>query len=516
MVLGDVAVSKVMREAAFPPDTPHALLARRYLAALLAADRRQASLMILGAVKDGLSVRDAYIDVLQPVQWELGRLWYLETISTAQEHLATATTQLVMSQLYPSIFNAERAGRTLVATCVEGELHELGVRMVSDFFEMAGWDAFYLGASTPMTDVVATVAERCADLVAISVTLSWHVPVAAALVRALRTDARTSSVPILVGGRPFMEAPDLWRAMGADASVAQADQAVAVGERLLRTRDRSAVRPELPAADWPMPSSAVAVHEHFDELTRLNNELATLQREGARKAAQLERLGKEKDRLLGVVSHDLRNPLSVIASYTDLLLSGGVGHLDHRQRKALESVARMSRFMFGLVEDLLDFSSFESGQVTLDRHLFDLAFEIADASEANQLLAAPKNIRIEPLCPERLLIHADQFKIRQVLNNLLSNAVNYSRPGSLIRVRAWQRHDTVQLTVTDQGPGIPKGELDRLFAPFGRTSVRGTAGEKSTGLGLAIVRRIVEAHGGHIRVQSKVGRGSRFVVSLPR
>lgn len=325
MILCDAAASKLLREVGREPSAPNALLARRYLAALLAGDRRQASQIILDAVKDGLPIRDVYIEVLQPVQWELGRLWHLDRISTAQEHLATATTQLVMSQLYPSIFNAERAGRTLVATCVEGELHELGVRMVSDFFEMAGWDAVYLGASTPVQDVVAIVAERHADLVAISVTLSWHVPVAAALARRLRTDARTSSVPILVGGRPFTQAPDLWRAVGADATVEQANQAVAVGERLLRTGERSAAPPELPAGGWPLPSSAVAAHDLFDELMRLNNELATLQREGARKAAQLERLGKQKDHLLGVVSHNLRNPLSVIASYTDLLLSESWG-----------------------------------------------------------------------------------------------------------------------------------------------------------------------------------------------
>lgn len=176
----------------------------------------------------------------------------------------------------------------------------------------------------------------------------------------------------------------------------------------------------------------------------------------------------------------------------------------------------MSRFMFGLVEDLLDFSSFESGQVTLTRQPFDLAAEIADARDANQLLAAPKNIRIETRCPERLPLHGDQRKVRQVLNNLLSNAVSYSAPGNRIRVRASQRDDTVELTVTDRGPGIPKAELERILVPFGRGSVRGTAGEKSTGLGLAIVRRIVEAHGGRIRVQSKVGTGSRFIVTLPR
>ena len=105
-------------------------------------------------------MRDVYLHVFQRSQYEIGRLWQSNQISVAQEHLCTAATQLIMSQLYPFIFGTERRNRRVVAACVGGDLHEIGIRMVADFFEMDGWDTFYLGANVPITDIVQTVIDR--------------------------------------------------------------------------------------------------------------------------------------------------------------------------------------------------------------------------------------------------------------------------------------------------------------------------------------------------------------------
>jgi methanogenic corrinoid protein MtbC1 len=215
------------------PGEPLAELAQGFLDALLAGDRRAASRLVLDAVDAGTSVKDVYLHVFQPSQREIGRLWQTNRISVAQEHFSTAATQLVMSQLYPHVFSTEKNGLTLVATCAAENLHEIGVRMVSDFFEIEGWDTFYLGANAPVTDVVRTLAERRADVLAVSATMTSHLRAVGELVAAARATEGSAGVKILVGGNPFNAERDLWRAVGADGVAHDAAEAVAVANRLV-------------------------------------------------------------------------------------------------------------------------------------------------------------------------------------------------------------------------------------------------------------------------------------------
>lgn len=214
------------------PEAPYGALAEQYLACLLAADRRRASELVLHAVEAGVPVKDIYLHVFQPTQYELGRLWQTNQISVAQEHYGTAVTQLIMSLLYPRIFAGERNGRRLVATCIGGELHEIGVRMVADFFEMAGWDTFYLGANTPTDSIIRTLEERQADILAVSATMTMHVSRLAELIAAVR-QAVGRKVKIMAGGYPFNRVPDLWQQVGADGYAPNADAAITQAEQLL-------------------------------------------------------------------------------------------------------------------------------------------------------------------------------------------------------------------------------------------------------------------------------------------
>ncbi len=184
-------------------------LAQEYLEALLRGDRQIASRLILAAVARGVAVKDIYLHVFQRTQYEIGRLWQINRISVAQEHFCTAATQLIMSQLYPHIFRTERVGRRLVATCVGGELHEMSVRMVADFFEMAGWDTYYLGANTPADSIVRTLEERRAHVLGISATITFHVSEVADLIARVRASEAGRHVKILVGGYPFKVSEDL-------------------------------------------------------------------------------------------------------------------------------------------------------------------------------------------------------------------------------------------------------------------------------------------------------------------
>jgi methanogenic corrinoid protein MtbC1 len=130
-----------------------------------------------------------------------------------------------MAQLYPRIFRTERVGRTMVATSVAGELHELGIRMVADFFEMDGWDTYYLGANTPAASVVQAAAERKAEVLGISATMTFHLHAVEELITLARKTAGWNT-KIMVGGYPFHLEPDLWRQLGADLYAADAQQAI--------------------------------------------------------------------------------------------------------------------------------------------------------------------------------------------------------------------------------------------------------------------------------------------------
>lgn len=210
-------------------------LAVRYLGALLGADRHGASEMIHEAAAGGVDIAQIYTQVFQPTQLELGRLWQANLITVAQEHYATAVTQLVMSRLYEYIFSAEKNGRRLVAACIGDELHEMGMRMVADFFEMAHWDTDYLGANTPASEIIEAATTGRADLIALSATMSPHIPAIERTISAIRSDPRTAEVKIIVGGYPFNVAPGLWERVGADGCAPDAPAAIALADRLVTT-----------------------------------------------------------------------------------------------------------------------------------------------------------------------------------------------------------------------------------------------------------------------------------------
>jgi methanogenic corrinoid protein MtbC1 len=217
-------------------NAPVSLLAHQYLQALLRGERHVASRLVLDAVAQGAPIKEIYLGVFQPCQREIGRLWQTNQISVAQEHYCTAATQLIISQLYPYVFSGDKGAGRLVATCIAAELHEIGVRMVADFFEMEGWDTFYLGANTPTHSILETLIERRADVLGISATITYHVSEVERLIQAVRADPACRDVLVLVGGYPFNLAPDLWRRIGADGWAPDAQTAVERARELLAAR----------------------------------------------------------------------------------------------------------------------------------------------------------------------------------------------------------------------------------------------------------------------------------------
>ncbi len=251
------------------------------------------------------------------------------------------------------------------------------------------------------------------------------------------------------------------------------------------------------------------------EMSKLNNELASAQRELARRNAELRRLNEEKNRILGMVAHDLRNPIGVVASYGKLLKRGKFGELNERQQEILERMVGNCFWMLSMVEELVDLTAIESGTVALACEDLDLERVVRDCIELASAFAEEKQISIVCEVQSSGSVWADRGKLLQVMTNLLTNAIKYSAAKTTTTITIGTDGQASWVSVSDEGQGIAPDKIDELFQPFSTVGSKATGGEKSTGLGLAIVRRIVQAHGGGISVTSELGQGSTFRLDLP-
>jgi signal transduction histidine kinase len=251
-------------------------------------------------------------------------------------------------------------------------------------------------------------------------------------------------------------------------------------------------------------------------LVQANSELANMTRELQKKNFELERLGSLKNEFLGMAAHDMRNPIGNIRNLSQFLLDELTGKLSDSHKLFLSSIIGQSDFLSHLIGDLLDISALESGSVRLDRRWTEFSPFIERIAALNQIIAAKKNITINlPPGPRQIKLFIDPYKMEQVFNNLIDNAVKYSPPNTQVEIEVVMDSGKIAVHIKDQGIGIAERDLSRIFKPFSKIGTSGTSGEKSTGLGLAIVQRIVTAHGGRIQVRSVPGKGSTFIVEVP-
>ncbi|NGP52944.1 cobalamin-dependent protein [Thioalkalivibrio sp. XN8] len=219
-------------DAHIDPGTRPGQLALAYLAAVLEGDSRKGMERVLDAVTAGMPVPEAYLDVLVPAQREIGRLWHAGELGIVEEHVVTYTTERLMTLLAHRAERAAPNGKTVVCAAVAGNAHDIAVRVLADFFDMAGWRAVHLGASVPAGEMASAVQYFDADLVVISAALSVQLPKVADAVTALRR-IEDRRVRVMVGGLAFSETPDIWRKLGADGFAADAPGAVEFGARLV-------------------------------------------------------------------------------------------------------------------------------------------------------------------------------------------------------------------------------------------------------------------------------------------
>ncbi len=210
-------------------------LARELLDHLLACRRVQAIQLVETVAGDGADIMDIYLQLFQPLLREIGRLWQMNQLSVAQEHYCTAVIQLLMGRLSARVFTTERIGRTLVAACVGDELHEIGLRMVADCFELAGWDSHFLGANVPTRDLLRLLEATNADVLCLSVTLTTHLAVTRHIVNQIRAESALPRIKIVVGGYPFNAQADLWRHFSVDGHAQDARSALELCNHLVES-----------------------------------------------------------------------------------------------------------------------------------------------------------------------------------------------------------------------------------------------------------------------------------------
>jgi signal transduction histidine kinase len=231
---------------------------------------------------------------------------------------------------------------------------------------------------------------------------------------------------------------------------------------------------------------------------------------------QGKKISNEYEVAVGMVSHDLRSPLAFIKTACLMVQGGDISVEEFKKSEFISLMVQNCDQMMRLIDDLLDISAINTNRFSLNYLLTDLGTLLDQVMMQFQEQAQQKSMEFEVFrFPELPPIAVDPLRMKQVIENLISNAVKYAPAGTKISVSLQLEGDWLKLSVKDQGPGIPKHELPLLFKMFPRTSQKPTGGEKSTGLGLVITKRLVELHKGRMKVDSQLGVGSNFQVFLP-
>jgi signal transduction histidine kinase len=231
---------------------------------------------------------------------------------------------------------------------------------------------------------------------------------------------------------------------------------------------------------------------------------------------QLKKLDKIKSNFLNITSHELRTPISAIKGYIQMILKEKLGEINDEQKKSLEIALRNANRLDNLIQDLLDISRLDSGRMKFIPEKTNINNMIKETVETMKTLADKKQIKINTMIDQNLPdLTIDGERIKQVIINLLNNAIKFSPNSSTIKIYVRKKQDEILVEIEDLGRGIPENQKDNIFDAFYQVKSNEDKKLGGVGLGLAISRGIILAHGGRIWIESTIGKGSKFTFTLP-
>jgi len=252
------------------------------------------------------------------------------------------------------------------------------------------------------------------------------------------------------------------------------------------------------------------------ELVQDRNELRLTKNSLSKANEELLKLNRLKSLFLSIAAHDLRSPLTAMRGYTDLALNSLPQDIKLETKEYLSIVQSLVDTQNRLISDFLDLDIIEQGKLRIRHKPCNLNAIVLEIAEVMRALAKRKKVVIETILFENLpVILADSDRIRQILFNLLGNAIKYTNEGDRVEVETKSAEGYVFFIVSDHGPGVPEADIPHLFDIYHRTDEARQSNTKGLGLGLFIVKSLVDLHQGRISVESKLGEGTKFIVSLP-
>ena len=263
------------------------------------------------------------------------------------------------------------------------------------------------------------------------------------------------------------------------------------------------------------PKQTIDLLQTFAAQSVLAIQNARLFGEIGEKGRQLEVASQHKSQFLANMSHELRTPLNAILGYTELILDDIYGETPAKMRTVLDRVQTNGKHLLGLINDVLDLSKIEAGQLTLSLTDYSIKDVVHGVFAAVESLANNKGLALKVEVPNDLpAAHGDERRLTQVLLNLVGNAIKFTDVGE-VKIKAAASNGSYTVSVTDTGPGINVADQAKIFEEFQQADSSATKTKGGTGLGLAIARRIVEMHGGKLWVESEIGNGATFFVTVP-